>query len=386
MLPNGCKIRYDRRGATLKIMIIDDIALTMLPGVGPRTAAHLLACFGSAGEIFASGTAELIGIAKLNPRITESVLKKVSHRDAEKELKYCERNGIVPLASTDALYPRLLRECNDYPHVVYYIGDTAALAMPRVLSVVGTRRMTSYGQNICARLVADLAAMFPDLVVASGLAFGIDATAHRAALTAGVRTVGVMAQQLPDIYPSAHTSLAAEMASRGGGVLTEFNSRNKEKGVNFIPRNRVIAGMGAGTLVVESHAKGGALMTAGYAHGYDRSVMAVPGRLYESASEGSNRLIHSQVAVMVRNAEDIATELGWEAPAKSGKPQREYDESILSGDARKVLALLPEGERCTIDDLAERSGLPLPELAPLLFELELENVIRMLPGKIYEKV
>lgn len=365
-------------------MLIDDIALTLIPGIGPKTAAYLLTHYASAEALFAAEAPEIISRTNLNERLAKSIARKETHRRAEQEMRYCERNGIRVIASTDPLYPKLLPECGDHPHVLYYIGDPEALT-GRMLSVVGTRRMTSYGQKVCSGLIADLAAMHPDLVIVSGLAFGVDAAAHRSALAAGLRTVAVTADSLPDIYPSAHVSLAAEMARSGGGVLTEYHSGNKDKGVNFVPRNRIIAGMSCGTLIVESGAKGGSLITAGMADGYNRSVMAVPGRIQESASEGTNRLISTQRAVMVCSAHDIARELGWDSAAEPA-PKRDYEASTLSEGAKRLIGFIREGEQIMIDDLARAVGMTTSELAPLLLELEFDGAIRMLPGKSYERL
>lgn len=363
-------------------MIVDDIALTLHPNIGPKTAAYLLSCFPSSESIFNASLEELVRRAALNPEIAQRLLKKEYHRHAEGELKYCEKHGITPIVSTDPRYPAMLLECGDNPHVIYYIGNTEALGA-RMISVVGTRRMTSYGQKVCTRLISELAQLFPDLVVVSGLAFGVDATAHRVAMAAGVRTIAVLPGQLPEVYPAAHASLAEEIVKSGGGLLTEYNSANKNKGVNFVPRNRIIAGMSAGTLVVESPVRGGALITAGMADGYNRGVMAVPGRVGDTCSEGTNSLIANNKAVMVCSGADIARELGWDIPCESVR--REYDDSTLGHAARKLLGHINSGEQVAIDTLAAKAGLSIAEMAPLLFELEFDGAIRMLPGKLYER-
>ncbi len=365
-------------------MIIDDIALTLQSQVGPRTAAHLLQCFGSAEAIFAATEAELVERAELRRDIAAAIARKQMHRQAEKELKHCERNGITAIASASELYPPLLRECGDYPHVIYYKGDTAALGR-RMLSMVGTRRMTSYGQKMCDRLVGELGQMFPDLVIVSGLAFGIDSACHRAALAAGIATVGVLADTLTEIYPADHARLADEMARRGGGILSEYHSGNKNKGVTFVPRNRIIAGMSLGTVVVESPAKGGSIITANMADGYDRSVMAVPGRVGDSSSEGVNELIRSNKARMVCSAADIARELMWDV-TEQRRTVVERDMSGLSKDAVGLLGCIPDGEAISIDGLAEVSGLSLPELSMIILELEFDGFIKLVAGKRYEKI
>lgn len=364
-------------------MIIDDIALTLQPKIGPRTAVHLLSCFGSAEKIFSATVGEIVNKAELNVELAKQIASKTYHRQAEEELKYCRLNGITPIAWDSDDYPGLLRESSDFPTVVYYKGDTGALGRRRMLSIVGTRRMTSYGQKVCDRIIAELAALFPDVVIVSGLAYGVDGACHRAALAHGLSTVAVLPNPVTTIYPTQHTRLAEEMIARGGGILSEYHSRMKMKGVTFLARNRIIAGMGAGTLIVESPEKGGSMITARLAHGYDRSVMAIPGRIGDTFSEGTNKLISSEMARMVCSAEEIARELGWEPDRPGTTPK--FDISALSPEARKLLANIPESDTVSVDTLASLSDLSMAELAPLLFELEFEGAIKALPGKFYEK-
>jgi DNA processing protein len=305
------------------------------------------------------------------------------HGQAEKELKYCERNGITAISSTSELYPALLRECGDNPHVIYYRGDTAALGR-RMLSMVGTRRITSYGQRMCEQLVGDLGNMLPDIVIVSGLAFGVDAACHRAAIGAKLATVGVLSDALTEIYPADHARLAEEMVRRGGGILSEYHSGSKNKGVTFVPRNRIIAGMSMGTVVVESPVKGGSMITANMADGYNRCVMAVPGRVGDISSEGVNELIKSNRARMVCSAIDIARELMWDVHEQKATTVR--DMSGLGKDAMGLLSHIPDGDAVSIDHLAEISGLSMPELSMIILELEFEGFVKLVAGKRYEKI
>ncbi|MDL2319671.1 DNA-processing protein DprA [Alistipes sp. OttesenSCG-928-B03] len=370
--------------------MIDDIALTLHPNIGPKTAAHLIGCFGSAGAVFNASPDELVGRAQLREDIVRQIARKPYHKEAEKELAFCRKNRIEVIASDSEFYPPMLRECNDYPHVIYYKGEPAALQR-RMLSVVGTRRMTSYGQRVCERIIGRLAEMFPDLVIVSGLAFGVDAAAHRTALASGLATVGVLANPLTNISPAQHAMMAEEMARRGGGVMSEYHSQSKDKGVTFVPRNRIIAGMSMGTLVVESPEKGGALITANMAYGYDRCVMAVPGRVGDASSAGTNALLVGKRAQMVCSAEDIARELMWEvadgtaAGSAAGSAAAGKDTAGLSRDAQGLLGCLPDGEAVSLDELMDVTGLSAPELAMLVMELEFDGFLRVLPGKMYER-
>jgi DNA processing protein len=345
---------------------------------------HLIACFGSAEAVYAASRDELIEVAELRADLADSIARKSCHREAEQEAVFCRRNGIHVIPSTSEYYPRLLLECNDYPHVLYYRGDTEALGR-RMLSVVGTRTLTSYGQKVCDKLIAGLADIAPDTVIVSGLAFGADAAAHRAALASGLTTIGVLATPVTEITPAQHATLAAEMMKRGGGLFSEYHSQSKIKGVTFVPRNRLIAGMSAGTVVIESGFKGGSLITAEMSEGYNRITMAVPGRVGDASSEGTNNLIKNRRALMVCSADDIVRELGWSVRHKpTEEDMRKYE--LLSAGARKLLDIIGSGEATAIDDLAERSEMPVSELASLILELEFENLIRVLPGKMYERM
>jgi DNA processing protein len=333
--------------------------------------------------VYAAPLDELVERAELNPDLAARIVKKSCHGQAEQELKHCLSRGIVPIASDCEDYPALLRESHDYPHVIYFMGDISALGRRRMLSMVGTRRMTSYGQKVCDRLIGELSAAYPDLVIVSGLAFGIDGACHRSALANGLATVGVLANHITEVYPAQHAMLASEMIKRGGGILSEYHSASKNKGVTFLARNRIIAGMSAGTIVVESPANGGSLITAHLANGYERSVMAAPGRIGDTFSEGTNSLIASNRAKRVCSAADIARELMWDM--EGGAARKTFDDSVLSPDARGLLGCIKEGESVCVDSLADVTGLTVAQLAALLFELEMEGAIKLLPGKLYER-
>ena len=268
-------------------MTIEDIALQMTPGIGVKGAVHLLGVFSSARNIFAAAPEELAMKAALREDIIRNIVHRKGFAAAEKELGYCRRNSISAIASTDPEFPALLREIPDYPHVLYLKGNAAALSA-RCVAMVGTRRATPYGQTMCNRLVEGLAAQVPGLCIVSGLAFGIDVAAHRAALAAGVRTVAVLANPLPGVMPAQHTAVARDILDHGGALVTELHSQTRQNGTAYLARNRIIAGLGAGCVVVESPDSGGSLATAHCADGYDRSGKAGPGRAPGGKSSGGN--------------------------------------------------------------------------------------------------
>lgn len=388
-------------------MLTDDIALTLLPEIGPKTAIYLMECFGTAEALFAAPQAEIEERTRLKPAIVGRIVRRESHPEAEEELRFARQHNIRVIPATAPEYPQRLRECPDYPHVLYVMGGID-LNSAHWLSVVGTRNITPYGVRMCETLIGELADLFPDTVIVSGLAYGVDIAAHRSAMQAGLATVGVVAHPLNRIYPPRHTESAREMVRRGGAVASEFNRGAKPDKSGFVQRNRIIAGLSAGTLIVESAAKGGSLITAEMADGYHRTVMAVPGRAGDCYSEGTNNLIKSLRGQMVCSGADIAELLGWEAQA--GTRQRaeqhpgfdlpdipgslpavreagtEESAATLSGPgpaAEALLGLIGSDTPVSLDELGIRSGMPVGALAALLLELELSGRIRALPGKHY---
>lgn len=361
-------------------MTVEDIALTFVPKLGVRGAVHLLRCFGSAAAIYSASEDELRSRAELRADIARDIANGRGLRDAEREAEYCRRCGITPVASTDDAYPPLLREIDDYPAVIYVKGDVEALTR-RSVAFVGTRRMTSYGSRMCDALMRELSEAAPDVVVVSGLAYGVDSACHRGAVTYGLATVDVLANVLPAVAPTAHERLAASMIAKGGALVTELNSQTKQNGRYFVPRNRLIAGMCAATVVVESPEAGGAMVTAAFADGYDRTVLAVPGRATDECSRGTNALIFNRKAQPVMSARDILHELMWDARTEGGPRHAAAD---LSDDARALLRHF-DADPVTMDVLQLRSGLAPSELAALLMDMEFDGAVRRVAGNRYEK-
>lgn len=364
-------------------MPLKDIALTFVPQLGLRGAAYLINYFGSAEAVYAASREELVEGAMLREEVARNILSQCGMREAEREMLYCQRNGVTPIAASSPLYPRLLRETEDFPVVLYVCGNVEALNS-RMVSFVGTRKMSSYGQLMCDRLVSELKEAVPDVTIVSGLAYGVDGACHRAAIACGATTVGVLANPLPNIAPSAHERMAAEFISRGGAIVSELSSQTKQNGRFFIPRNRIIAGISAGTVVVESPEAGGSLSTAAFADGYNRTVMAVPGRVTDGNSRGCNLLIRNRKAQIVLSGQDIANELMWDLGLDSvAEPPRE---PLPLTDAESSLLAYFDSEPITIDVLQQRSALAMGELSLTLMNLELSGAIRPLPGKRYEKI
>ena len=346
-------------------MTIEDIALQMTPGIGVKGAVHLLGIFGDARGIFAAAPEELAMKAALREDIIRNIVHRKGFAAAEKELGYCRRNSISAIASTDPEFPALLREIPDYPHVLYLKGNAAALSA-RCVAMVGTRRATPYGQTMCNRLVEGLAA-------------------HRAALAAGVRTVAVLANPLPGVMPAQHTAVARDILDHGGALVTELHSQTRQNGTAYLARNRIIAGLGAGCVVVESPDSGGSLATAHCADGYDRSVMAVPGRATDGMSSGTNHLIRNRKAQLVMTADDIVRELMWDLGPEPAAFREKPSTPELTPDEAGLLGCFRTDDPLAVETLAELSGLEPGELAALLVGLELAGAVRQLPGNRYMK-
>ena len=341
-----------------RAMSPEDIALQMTPGIGVKSAVHLLDCFGSAARIFAATEEELTGRAALRPETARQIVRRKGFPAAERELEHCRRNGLTAVASTDPQYPALLRETPDYPHVLYIKGDAEALTA-RCIAVVGTRDATPYGQHMCNRLIEGLAERVPGLCIVSGLAFGIDAAAHRAALAAGVRTVAVLANPLPGVTPAQHAGLARDILDHGGALVT---------------------------VVVESPDSGGSLVTAHCADSYDRTVMAVPGRATDRSSAGTNHLIRNRKAQLVLTAGDIVRELMWDLGPDPATLRPKVPTPELTPDEAGLLGCFRTNDPVTTEHLAGASGLDPGTLATLLVGLELAGAVRQLPGNRYMKL
>ena len=346
-------------------MTIEDIALQMTPGIGIKGAVHLLELFGDARSIFAATADELVAKADLRPDTAQQIVRRKGFPAAEKELAHCRRNDIAAVASTDPEYPPLLREITDYPHVIYIKGCVEALSA-RCISIVGTREATPYGQTACNRLVGGLAERIPGLSVVSGLAFGIDTACHRAALAFGMPTVGIIASALPGITPAQHTAVARDMIEHGGAVVSELHSQTRQNGNFYHSRNRLLAGISGGTVVVESPAEGGSMDTARLADGYNRTLMAVPGRATDFASAGANLLIRTQRAQMVCTGEDIVREMMWDQNRPGDLIDRPTAApAALTRDEEGLLGCFRTDDPISAEELCELSGLGFGELSTI---------------------
>jgi DNA processing protein len=361
-------------------------ALGLLSHVGPVTARMLYQRLGSAKAVYDHRHDMADAVPDINRNLAKALATEwdAERKRADEELTFCEKKNIEVLCLPDKAYPARLRECDDAPMVLFYRGS-ADLNVRKVVNLVGTRRCTDYGADFCEHFIEELAELAPDVLVVSGLAYGIDIHAHRAALAAGLPTVGVLAHGLDRIYPYKHRNTAIKMLANGG-LLTEFPSQTQPDRYNFISRNRIIAGMSDATIVVESAHKGGALVTANLADGYHRDVFAVPGRLTDEFSEGCNDLISRNKAVMLMDAHALAVAMNWEVGQKTTKPKEPELFPDLTDEEQQVVAILRKGDGMQINLLVIESGIPINKLNAMLFELEMKGVVKPLVGGVYKAI
>ncbi len=304
---------------------------------------------------------------------------------AEAEVKYMEEHGIRAISLLDDDYPQRMTECSDAPLVLYYKGN-ADLNQQRVISMVGTRHMTRYGEDCIRRFVRELHELCPQVLIVSGLAYGVDICSHNEALANGYDTLGVLAHGLDQIYPYRHRDVAATMVQHGG-LLTEFMTQTNADKPNFVRRNRIVAGCSDATIVVESATKGGSLITAEIAQSYDRAVFAFPGNVGLPFSEGCNHLIRDNGAALITCAEDFVQAMGWESDSVLRQAHAEGIERELfpdlSDEERLVVDLLQQVNDLQLNILTVRTGLPISRLTAVLFQLEMKGVVKPLAGGMY---
>ena len=304
---------------------------------------------------------------------------------AEAEMEFCQKHGILPLPMNDEHYPARLRECDDAPLMLFYRGN-ADLNQQRVINIVGTRHCTAYGKDVISRFVRDLKSLCPQLLIVSGLAYGVDINAHRAALENGYETVGVLAHGLDQIYPPRHRETAVKMISQGG-LLTEFFTQTNADKVNFVRRNRIVAGMSDACILVESAARGGGLITARLSRDYNRDVFAFPGRVGDEYSEGCNNLIRNNGAALITSAQDFVEAMGWITDAQLNEARQKGIERqlfpSLSPEEMQIVGALQKQNDQQINMLSVTSNLPVARLTAILFELELKGVVKVLAGGTY---
>ncbi|NDV79018.1 DNA-processing protein DprA [Dysgonomonas sp. 511] len=359
------------------------IALTKIAGVGDIIGRNLLQVMGGDAEaIFKANRKTLINKG-IPARIADEILKKEVLLNAEKELNFIDKNKLSFYFIADDAYPTRLKECSDAPLALYFKGNVD-FNNEKVISIVGTRQSTAYGNKFCDTFLEEISSSLPGTLIISGLAYGIDINAHRAALKHGLPTIGVLAHGLDIIYPAQHRQTAVEMLANGG-LLTEFPSTTQPDRFNFVRRNRIVAGMADAIIVVESDEKGGSLITADFANSYCKDVFATPGKTTDKYSKGCNKLIASHKADLFLSTSYFLQQMGWDkASAKQKKAPRQQDLFlVLTEEEQKIVDTLSKTESLHIDQLARELGIPTYTLFSTLLEMEMKGIIKNLPGNLF---
>ncbi|MCO5240868.1 MAG: DNA-processing protein DprA [Chitinophagaceae bacterium] len=356
------------------------IALTMVPHIGDVHARELLQHFGDAEKVFTARKSSLDHFPGIGTVRSRSIKAFKDFKRVEDELRFIERYNITVLRQTDAGYPKRLLHCYDAPFLLYFKGN-ADLNHHKIMAVIGTRNHTDYGKEMTAGILEDIARH--DVLIISGLAYGIDTLAHKAALKNQLSTIGVLAHGLDHIYPSANKSLAKEMTTRGG-LLTDFMSGTPPDKQNFPKRNRIVAGMSDATLVIETQINGGSMITAELANSYNKDVFAVPGRATDAKSAGCNYLIRSNKAALITSGKDLAAFMNWgEAPVKKKTIQKELF-TEQTAEEKTILKIIGEKETVSIDEIAAGCNFSSSRIAASILNLELQGLITAMPGKRYK--
>lgn len=356
------------------------LALLRTPGIGLITANRLCRAAGSAARLWE----ERANISRLLPQATDRLQQCLTNWDkqlpqAEAETDEARRRHISLLALTETDYPTWLKSLPDAPPVLFYKGTASLNAQP-MISIVGTRHISEYGKDLCRHIVEQLAERLPQATIVSGLAYGVDVHAHRAALACGLPTIGVLGHGLNHLYPPSHRDTANRMTEQGG-LLTEYPCATPVSRENFVQRNRIVAGLSQACIVVESARRGGALITARLAQDYGREVYACPGRLTDLHSEGCNRLIARHGAAIFTSVDDLMDDMGW-AP-RQPRPQQLELFPALTATEEQLRSRLVQTEQCSADELVTATGLKVAEVNAALIQLEMKGLVRLLAGNQY---
>lgn len=360
------------------------IALSLIPKVGPVLAKRLIAYTGSPEAVFRQSRGSLLKIPNVGEYLASAINSVDYLQIAEEEIQFAQKYGIQVSFFTDKSYPDRLKNCEDSPVILYSKGNVDFSGL-KILSVVGTRKPTEGGLEACKNLIQDLAYHNSNLLIVSGLAYGIDVCAHAAAVEHGLKTVAVLGHGLGMVYPASHRKIAEKIAQEGA-LVSEFRSKTQAVAGNFISRNRIIAGLADATVVVESGEKGGALITADIANSYNRDVFAFPGRVSDKLSKGCNQLIKSNKAALIESAADLEYVMGWEIHKEQKRTHQKKLFEELTLQEKEIVELLKEREQVPIDLICSRLNQPTSKVSPILLELEFKGLVKTLPGKQYKIV
>lgn len=357
------------------------IAFSAIRGISVETAKAILAVVGSEEAFFKASEVDLREMGQCSSKVFSQDYRKRLVEEAECELDFITRKNINVSYFTDATYPARFFTAPDAPLMLFSVGN-CDLNAPKILSIVGTRHMTSYGLGACRELIKGLKEKVgDDILIVSGLAYGVDVTSHTAALDFGLPTVGVVAHGLDMMYPAQHRAIAAEMVKKGGAVVTEYHSGTRVHKSNFLARNRIIAALSDCTVVVESAVKGGALVTANIAGSYGREVVAFPGRAGDEYSMGCNMLIKKNVASLIDGADDLVKNLNWKVKKQEPVQMELFVE--LKGVEKQIYDALQNKDFVHISELSANLKMPIHKLLSTLVDMEFRGILQALPGNRY---
>ena len=364
--------------------LLQVLALQKVEGVGDVMAKKLIAHCGSAGEVFKTPKNKLAAINGISSVTIANLADKSIFGKAEKELQYIQNHEIQTMYFQDDNYPMRLKHCYDGPVLLFSAGNID-LENPRIISVVGTRQITSHGTEFCRKLISDLAPLNP--IIVSGFAYGVDIVAHQAAMDMGLQTIAVVAHGMSQIYPAVHKKYVRRI-EENGGFLTEFWSGGNPDKENFVRRNRIVAGMSEATIVIESAERGGSLITANLANDYNRDVFAVPGRVGDEWSAGCNKLIRENKASLIESADDLLRFMSWESV---DKPAANTIQTSLFADLSEpeeaIIGILRQfAEGINVNELAIQLNIPFSKLSSQFLEMEFKGLVKCLPGGMYRVV
>ena len=361
------------------------LALSRVQVHNPALLRQIIEAAGSAKELFDNLDYINDFLPGLSPVLVNELKAPQTMERAKREMEFICSKGIKLTCLNDSGYPSRLFECCDAPLALYSLGDIPFNAK-HIVSIVGTRHATEYGKDLCRNFVFDLARMLPGTLVVSGLAYGIDVCAHRAALEAGLPTVGVLAHGLDTIYPRSHRSVAKSMVEGAGGLLTEFMSETISLPQFFVQRNRIVAGMADAAVVVESAAKGGSLITASMAQGYARDCFAFPGRVNDQYSCGCNELVARNKAALITSAYDFVQAMNWDGGAVKQAVQKELFPVLEPREELVVKLLKASPDGLQVNQLVVQADMPVNVLMPLLFDMEMKGYVRAVAGGCYRVI
>lgn len=359
------------------------IAIDMIPKIGSVNAKRLIAYCGGVEAVFGQNRRTLTKIPGIGEILAHEIINQKVLEKAEKEVDFITKHGISAYFYLDAGYPNRLRQCDDGPIVLFMKGiPEINLNQQKIISIVGTRNITDYGKQVCESIITELASRNHNPIIVSGLAYGVDICAHKAALRNSLQTVAVLGHGLNTIYPMVHKSNAREIASTGA-LVTDFPHQSPFDKNNFIKRNRIIAGLSDATLVIESAETGGSLITADIANSYNREVLAVPGQITHKYSRGCNMLIKQNKAALVESAADVEFQLRWDSPKKNKKVEQTVLFQSLSDEETAIMNVIRENGSEVIDMICLKTKMPVAKVSSILLNLEFAGHVKCKPGKVF---